>query len=40
LQARLLDRYSMVIFVSRAGEFLRVELPDGITMANDQLGGN
>ena len=40
LQARLLDRFSAVVFVSRAGEILRVELPDGITLANDQLGGN
>jgi hypothetical protein len=40
LQARLLDRYALVVFVSRAGEILRVELPDGIVLANDQLGVN
>jgi hypothetical protein len=40
LQAHLLDRYNIVVFVSRAGEILRVELPEGITLANDQLGGN
>ena len=40
LQARLLDRFSAVIFVSRAGEILRAELPGGIVLANDQLGGN
>jgi hypothetical protein len=35
-----LDRFNIVVFVSRAGEILRVELPEGITLANDQLGGN
>jgi hypothetical protein len=40
LEARLLDRFSIIVFVSRAGEVLRVELPDGITLTNDQLGGN
>jgi hypothetical protein len=40
LQARVLDRFSLVLFVSRAGEILRMELPEGITLANDQLGGN
>lgn len=40
LQARLLDRFSAVVFVSRVGELLRVELPDGIVLTNDQLGGN
>jgi hypothetical protein len=40
LHAHLLDRYNIVVFVSRAGEILRVELPEGITLANDQLGGN
>ena len=40
LQARLLDRFAVVVFVSRVGEILRVELPDGIVLANDQLGGN
>jgi hypothetical protein len=40
LEARLLDRFALVVFVSRAGEILRVELPEGITLTNDQLGGN
>jgi hypothetical protein len=40
LQARLLNRFSIVAFVSRAGEILRLELPEGIVLANDQLGGN
>lgn len=37
LKARLLDRYQIVIFVSRVGEILRVELPDDIVLTNDQL---
>jgi hypothetical protein len=40
LQARLLDRFAIVVFISTAGEILRVELPDGIVLTNDQLGGN
>lgn len=40
LQANLLDRFGVVVFVSRVGEILRVELPDGIVLTNDQLGGN
>ena len=40
LQARLLERFAIVVFVSRVGEILRVELPDGIVLANDQLGGH
>jgi hypothetical protein len=40
LQARLLDRFAIVVFTSTAGEILRVELPDGIVLTNDQLGGN
>jgi hypothetical protein len=40
LQARLLDRFAVVLFVSRVGEILRAELPDGIVLTNDQLGGN
>jgi hypothetical protein len=40
LEARLLDRFTAVVFVSRVGELLRVELPDGIVLTNDQLGGN
>lgn len=37
LQTRLLDRFSVRIFVSRAGEILRVELPNGIVLKNDQI---
>jgi len=37
LQARLLDRYQVAIFVSGVGEILRVELPDEILLINDQL---
>jgi hypothetical protein len=37
LQTRLLDRYPIVIFVSRAGEILRAELPQGIVLLHDQL---
>lgn len=37
LDIRLIDRYQATIFVSRVGEILRVELPDGLTLVNDQL---
>ena len=37
LKARILDRYQIVIFVSRVGEILRVELPDDVLLTNDQL---
>jgi hypothetical protein len=37
LQTTLLDRYRAVIFVSRVGEILRVELPDELLLVNDQL---
>jgi hypothetical protein len=37
LQAGLLDRYRITIFVSRVGEILRVELPDELVLVNDQL---
>jgi hypothetical protein len=37
LEARVLDRYRIVIFVSRVGEILRVELPDEVVLVNDQL---
>jgi hypothetical protein len=37
LKTRILDRYDIVIFVSRVGEILRVELPDDIVLTNDQL---
>lgn len=37
LRTRFLDRYQIVIFISRVGEILRVELPDEIVLTNDQL---
>ena len=37
LEARLFDRYRAVLFVSKVGEILRVELPDEIVMTNDAL---
>jgi hypothetical protein len=37
LQTRLLDRFMLRIFVSRAGEILRVELPNGIILRHDQI---
>jgi len=38
LQTRLLDRFLVVLFVSRAGEILRAELPESIVLSHDQLG--
>src|SRR5581483_115910 len=37
LQAPLLDRYRVVVMVSRVGEILRVELPDDLAFVNEQL---
>jgi hypothetical protein len=37
LQARLLDRYEIVVVVSRVGEILRVELPNGLLLVNEAL---
>lgn len=37
LQTRVMDRFDVVVFVSRAGEILRVELPDGIVLQHDKL---
>jgi hypothetical protein len=37
LQTTLLDRYPIVITISRAGEILRVQLPDEISFLNDQF---
>ncbi len=37
LQARLLDRFQAVIYVSNVGEILRVELPDDIVFMNVAL---
>jgi len=36
LQTRFLD-FKVIIFVSRVGEILRVELPHGVLLLNDQL---
>jgi hypothetical protein len=38
LQARLFDRYQVVVVVSRVGEIMRVELPNGILLVNEALG--
>jgi hypothetical protein len=35
IKARLLDRYSLGVVISRVGEILRVELPGEITLANE-----
>jgi len=40
LDTRLLDRYVIKVFVSRAGEILRAELPNGIVLMHDQLAGS
>ncbi len=37
LQARLLDRFRILLLISLEGEILRVELPDDIVLVNDQL---
>lgn len=37
LTARLLDRHEVVVVVSRVGEIMRVELPDGIALVNEVL---
>lgn len=37
LQAHLFDRYQAVVTVSRSGEIMRVELPNGIQLVNDAL---
>ncbi|MBI3880450.1 MAG: hypothetical protein HY301_10360 [Verrucomicrobia bacterium] len=37
LSARLLDRYRAVIYVSRVGEILRVELPNEIVLMNEKF---
>ncbi len=39
LRARLLDKYEAVVIVSRVGEILRVELPDGLLLVNDAIAG-
>jgi hypothetical protein len=37
LQAKVLDRYRIIIMVSQVGEILRVELPDDLILANNKL---
>jgi hypothetical protein len=37
LQAGLFERYQVIVFVSRVGEILRVELPNGIVLVNEAL---
>jgi hypothetical protein len=37
LEARLLDKYRVVLLVSRVGEILRVELPGEVTLVNEAL---
>lgn len=37
LQTRVLERYEVVVYVSKVGEILRVELPNGLVLANDGL---
>jgi hypothetical protein len=38
LETRILDKYEVKIFVSRAGEILRVELPGEVVLMLEQLG--
>ncbi len=40
LELKVLAHFTAVVFVSRVGEILRMELPDGIVLTNDQLGGH
>jgi hypothetical protein len=40
LQTRMLDRYPVVVYVSRVGEILRVELPGGLVIVHDLLFNN
>jgi hypothetical protein len=35
LSTRVLDRHEIVVYISRVGEVLRIELPAGVTMVND-----
>ena len=39
LQTTLLDRYRVVVFLSRVGEILRVELPDDWVLVNEEAAG-
>jgi hypothetical protein len=38
LESRILDKHVVTIFVSRAGEILRAELPGDVTLVLEQLG--
>lgn len=40
LEAQVLGRYPMAIYVSRVGEILRAELPGGIVLVHDLLSNN
>jgi hypothetical protein len=37
VEAKLLDRYPVTVFISRAGEILRAELPDDVVLVNEGL---
>ena len=37
LETRVLERYPVAVFVSRAGEILKVELPGGILLVHDRI---
>jgi len=37
LTLKLLDRYEIGVLVSRVGEILRVELPEGVLLVNEAL---
>jgi hypothetical protein len=39
LELRPFEGYSVVILVSRAGEILRVELPESLTLVNEAITG-
>jgi hypothetical protein len=39
LRARLVDHYQIVVLVSRVGEIMRVELPNGLLLVNEALAG-
>ncbi|HWH68927.1 MAG TPA: hypothetical protein VNT26_06050, partial [Candidatus Sulfotelmatobacter sp.] len=37
LEARLMDRYFIRLFINPAGEVLRIELPGDVTLVNEAL---
>ncbi len=37
LRAQLVDRYEIVVIVSRVGEILRMDLPNGISLLNEEF---